>query len=133
MTSPFADYANATLVFEVATGAFTTDNFTGNRKLTRTALTVTAILTEKRMPNLERAPGVDQQAIYLEGYAIEVSPLAPDANPSLLPAEIRPNTWAACTWAGVTGQFYLLLTGRSPYGVANETGDRLRGWFQTKV
>jgi hypothetical protein len=127
MSSPFAGFENAVLMFETATGAYTTDNVTGNRKLTRTSLEVIAILTEKRPPKQARSPGVDQQAIYLEGYAVRVGG---NVETTQLPASVQANTWATCTWAGITGKFYLILTGRSPYGVESVAGDKIRGWFQ---
>lgn len=123
-SSPFSGLQNTVLLFEVAS-ARTTDPLTGNRpKLEPQQVEIQAMLTEKKDPKVERSPGVDGQAIYLEGYAV---------NPTELPANIRPNTWAEATWSGYRGQFYLLLTGRSPFGVEAATGDKIRGWFVAKV
>lgn len=129
MSSPFEGFQNAVLNFSVASGAPpTADPITGNKTYPREVATVEAILTEGKQQGgaekMSRLPGIDQQAIYLEGYAVI---------PDQLPATIKANTWAECTFAGVTGRFYLVFTPRSPYGVEASTGDRVRGWFEAKV
>ena len=125
MSSPFTGYENTTLTFKVP-GAASTDPVTGNKVFARSDVVVLAMLNQKPRTErqLERSPGVDQQAVYLEGYAID---------PSTLPATVKPNTWADCIWSGTPGQFYLMLTGKSPFGVELATGEKIRGWFQAKA
>jgi hypothetical protein len=122
--SPFDGRQNAYLTFEVASTR-STDPATGNRlKLEPQQVEIQAMLSEEKEPEVGRSPGVDGQAIYLEGRAV---------NPTELPATIRPNTWAEAIWSGNRGRFYLLLTGRSVWGVEAATGDKIRGWFVAKV
>lgn len=121
MASPFAAYANATLRFPVASGTLDVNPVNGNVKPGQSFVSVTAMLGQKSRPTQQEIPGVDTTAVYLEGYAVE---------PMLLPSVVVPNSLCQATWDGKAGKFYLLLQGRSPYGVAPITGDKLKGYFQ---
>jgi hypothetical protein len=121
MASPFAAYANATLRFPIASGSLQTDPETGNVKPAKSFLSVSAMLSQKSRPTQQEIPGVDISSVYLEGYAIE---------PMLLPSVVAPNAFCQATWDGKAGKFYLLLEGRSPYGVSPITGDKIKGYFQ---
>ena len=127
MPSPFAAYANSTLRFEVASGALVTNPVTGNVKPGTAIVEISAMLKQKRDPNREVRPGVDTSAAWLEGYVIEVQNAE---NPILLPSVVTPDSLCEARWAGRSGQFVLTFAGRSPYGVAEIIGDRLKGYFQ---
>jgi hypothetical protein len=119
--SPFATFANATLRFQIVSGNLAIDPKTGNQQPGTAVLQVEALLQQKRDPNRTIRPGVDSSAVWLEGYAIE---------PMLLPNVVTPDSRAAAVWDSKQGEFFLELTGRSPYGVAPITGDKIRGYFQ---
>ena len=120
--SPFAAYANTILRFEVPSGELTTVPGNGNIKPAGTAVVqVTAMLLQARPPADTTRPGVDSTAVYLEGFAVE---------PMAVPSIVTPQSPCAATWNGRRGKFLLELTGRSPFGYEDSTGDEIKGWFQ---
>lgn len=130
MTSPFAPYTNATLVFQVSTGTLTTDTL-GNVVPPKSKLTCTAVLkptSSYKQP--EKPAGVPIDAIYLEGNL--VSPLSTSAAISPFHTLVQPGANCSATIDGKTGQFWLLPSPRNPYVVAVDVYivDRLRGWFR---
>lgn len=127
MASPFAPYANASLRWQVPTGGSTVDAATGNVIPETAEIVLTALLNQRggnsrQLPD-SRPQGVDETAVYLEGYAVE---------PMELPVSVVPLSRAIATWDNRHGSFVLLVTGRSPYGVDPITGTKLKGWFQAQ-
>lgn len=132
MTTPFPDFVrNTTLVFDVPTGDLTQDDV-GNAIAETTSIRVTATLKAK-LPSygaaIQRAPEVDETAMYLEGYCLE---------PMKLPLSILPKNWAKATWSNTPGFFYLNDPINPPYGregigaiVEQSAGTKIVGWFQT--
>lgn len=122
MSSPFDDYANATLRFPVATDVLDIDPKTGNVSAQTAIVTVAAMLKEKKnSAQSEELPGIDRASIRLEGRAIE--PLA-------MPSIIAPYTSAEAVWQGHKGEFVLFPGGQSPYGTAEILGDKISGLFR---
>lgn len=125
--SPFAAFANATLRFEVASGALVADPATGNMKPGTAIVEVLAMLDQERSPVTDDRPGVDSTAVYLEGFVVEV---VGAETPLRLPSVVSPNSPCAATWDGKMGRFFLQLKGRSPFKYETVTGDELQGYFQ---
>ena len=133
MASPFPDFVrNTTLVFEVPTGELAQDEV-GNAVAETTSIRVTAMLKVKTLTfsnsKIQRAPEIDESALLLEGYCLE---------PMVLPHSILPKNWAAATWSGQPGFFYLNDPINPPYGregigalVESSAGTKIIGWFQT--
>ncbi|GEM_PF-5708880 len=132
MATPFPDFVrNTTLTFEVPTGDITFDEV-GNAIAETTSIRVTAML-EAKVPaygnTIQRAPEIDETALYLEGYCLE---------PMKLPLSILPKNWAVATWSGTPGFFYLNVPINPPYGregigavMEESAGTKIVGWFQT--
>lgn len=130
MTSPFSDFVNATLHFQVATGSFTRDDV-GNPVDVVQEETVTAMLKKLSAfsaSQVNRLPGVDDTALLLEGYCVE---------PMILPDQVLAETVARATWSGLPGKFWLMSPVNPPYGKQGigaiseaAAGTKIRGWFQ---
>ncbi|MEM7771969.1 MAG: hypothetical protein AAF327_15845 [Cyanobacteria bacterium P01_A01_bin.37] len=125
MTSPFAQFANATLTFSVPTGVLEQDA-NGNMVPSTTSVVVTAMFTVTRSPfgttraRVVEFPGKDVEQIFLQGYAV---------NPTLLPDSINSDVPCSASWDGREGAFYLEFQNRDPFGAYKSTGDELNGWF----
>ncbi|MFN6472606.1 MAG: hypothetical protein RMY36_023435 [Nostoc sp. SerVER01] len=130
--SPFASYANTQLTFQLPGTAQGTDPITGNRMFAAgESLVVAAMLKAGSSYNKERLPGVDPQAVYLEGRVISVSSGGEQIG-LLLPNTIQHEARAAATWDDLNGEFVILRRGRSPFKTEQIIGDRLQGWFEIK-
>lgn len=131
-TSPFAPFTNATLLFTLPSTNSTVDPVTGNRIFEDgEVVTVEAKLKSVSNAKVERMPGIDPSAVYLEGHVTKVT--SPTLTESIiLPDAIKPNDVAVATWNEKQGNFVILFTGRSPYHVEQIIGDRLKGWFSFK-
>lgn len=130
--SPFASFANATLTWTLPGAAAGVDLITGNRMFTAgESLVVAAMLKAASAYNKERLPGVDPQAVYLEGRVVSVSLNGQPEN-LLLPNTIQHEARASATWDGLNGEFVILRRGRSPFKTEEIIGDRLQGWFEIK-
>jgi hypothetical protein len=131
-TSPFAPFTNATLLFTLPSTNSTVDPITGNRVFEDgEVVTVEAKLKSVSNAKVERMPGIDPSAVYLEGHVTKVT--SPTLTESIiLPDGIKPSDVAAATWNEKQGNFVILFTGRSPYHVEKIIGDRLKGWFSFK-
>jgi hypothetical protein len=131
--SPFAGYENATLTFTLpgeATGEV--DPLTGNQVFgSERTLVVVAKLDQNGNPRIQRLPGVDPQAAFLYGRVISASLDGQNLGFNL-PVGLRSNQRAAATWGELRGEFIILLSGQSSWGVHKIWGDRLQGWFEIK-
>ncbi|HEY9849540.1 MAG TPA: hypothetical protein V6D28_08800 [Leptolyngbyaceae cyanobacterium] len=131
--SPFANWGNSTLNFTLpgeATGE--TDPLTGNQVFgSERTLVVVAKLDQNGNPRIQRLPGVDPQAAFLYGRVISASLNGQNLGFNL-PAGLRSNQRAAATWEELRGEFIILLSGQSSWGVHRILGDRINGWFEIK-
>lgn len=138
MGSPFEPFANATIVFQVATGATTTDDY-GNVVEGRKSLKVKAMVKLLNMnPLYSKKPiapmveGLAPDAVYIQGYC---------TSPATLPKTVRGGMWGQMDWSGTSGDFYLEGPVNSPFGrgtgigglVENVTGTKINGWFQIRA
>lgn len=128
MASPFADYANAQLRFQVSSGALAPDS-KGNMRPSKAVIEVTALLQQKRDPNREPRPGVDESAIWVEGYITQIG--ADPEGSLVLPSVVTPDSLCAAAWQGRVGKFQMEFTARNPYLAAIEIDlvERIRGYF----
>lgn len=125
-TSPFADYANSTLVFQVATGSLEPDS-KGNLRPGTSTIELEALLQQKRDPNRESRPGVDTSAIWVEGYITSVT----GQTSLVIPSSVTPDSPCQCVWQGRNGRFYLEFQARNPYLAALQIDlvEKLKGYF----
>lgn len=125
MSSPFTAFVNAHLRFQVATGTLQPDG-KGNLKPGKAVVEVAAMLKQETKQGKEErrkpAPGVDETAIYIEGYLVE---------PLSLPGIITPDTPCQIEWQGRKGRFYVDFTAKNPFLDALNINlvNKLRGWF----
>ncbi|BDA74372.1 hypothetical protein CAL7716_085380 [Calothrix sp. PCC 7716] len=123
MTSPFAQFKNAELLFKVPDGTYTT-NSAGNRISGTKILKIEALLKQskdkgdlaKYAKDIEAFAGADSYAFLLEGYLVA---------PTIYPTELEFLTEADATvtlLAGLPkqGRFKLLPVVDSPYLIATE-------------
>ncbi|PHJ69144.1 hypothetical protein VF14_03135 [Nostoc linckia z18] len=130
--SPFVSFGNAVLTFQLPGAAAGTDPVTGNRMFAAgESLVVAAMLKAGSSYNKERLPGVDPQAVYLEGRVISVSSGSGQTG-LLLPNTLQHEARASATWDELNGEFVILRRGRSPFKTEQILGDRLQGWFEIK-
>jgi hypothetical protein len=122
MASPFVSFANSTLRFQVASGALIEDR-NGNLRPGRLTVTVSALLKQARDNKTTEQPGVDVNAIYLEGYLVE---------PTVLPGSITIDSPCQAIWQGREGRFFYEFTAVNPYLAALNINlvNPIRGWFQ---
>lgn len=128
MASPFASFANAILKFQVASGNLEPDR-NGNLRPGKAVIEVQALLEQKRDPNREPRPGVDESAIWTEGY---ITQIGGDPEGSLiLPSVVTPDSPCQATWQGRTGRFQMEFTARDPYvaAVGIDLVEVIRGYF----
>lgn len=123
VTSPFAPYANSLLRFQVASGELLTDIKTGNKRPGTAIVDVVALLEQKRSPQNKELPGVDDTAVWVEGFLITPRPL---------PGAITPESQCFGTWQGREGRFHLEFTARNPYiaALGIDLVEKIRGYFQ---
>jgi hypothetical protein len=128
VASPFADYANALLTFQVSSGTLAPDS-KGNMRPGKATIQVTALLQQKRDPNREPRPGVDESSIWVEGYITQVG--ADPEGSLVLPSVVTPDSPCAATWQGRAGRFQMEFTARNPYLAALEVDavEKIRGYF----
>lgn len=126
MSSPFAAFANSTLLFQVASGSLQPDS-KGNLRPGTDVVEVTAMLNQKRDMNRETRPGVDSSAVWCEGYITEVA----GQSSLVMPSSVTPDSPCQCTWQGRNGRFYMEFTARSSYLAALNIDlvEKIRGYF----
>ncbi len=127
MASPFAPYANAVLLFQVASGTLAPDS-NGNLRPGKAVIEVRALLQQKRDPNREPRPGVDESFVWTEGYITQVGS---DPKALVLPSIVTPDSPCSATWQGRVGRFHLEFTARNPYLATVNVNlvERIRGYF----
>ncbi len=126
MSTPFAAFANAVIVFQRQTAPPTIDAL-GNP----TAETIDFVLTayvkgagSTAGTGSKEFPGGQDNAIAIEGRC--VSPLA-------LPPDIVPGVAAEALIAGIPGEFHLEATIPSAFGTDSLLGAKLKGKFITRT
>lgn len=117
--SPYDGFENAVLTFSVR-GSASIDPATGNPVEAITTTAVDALLKIKRDPDWQGRQGIDLTRTYMEGNLVD---------PQFLPAGVALPARVPCVRAGVVGEFQLLPIIRDPWGVWEETGDPIRGYF----
>ncbi len=121
--SPFAPYANSLLRFQIASGELLTDPKTGNKRPGTAIAEVVALLEQKKAPKNNELPGVDDTAVWVEGFLVTPRPL---------PEQITPESQCFGTWQGREGRFHLTFTARNPYiaALGIDLVEKIRGYFQ---
>lgn len=119
MTNSLQPLANATLVWQVASG-YTVDADTGNYIPAATGVTYYATLTQKRNPQYDYLLGADNTAVYMEGRL--TSPLALSG--------VTPGSSAAATINGREGRFELLPNEQLVEHYWQFLGTPIRGIFR---
>lgn len=126
MNSPFSNFANATLIFSVPTGAYTEDDL-GNQTPTTSEVTVVANLEQTRATEYDIQLGIDSGDTLFEGFLV---------NPLSLPEGINPLMKATATITSdtvgntVTGTFVLFEKFSSPYVKNIPFLNKIRGAFK---
>jgi hypothetical protein len=133
MISPYSNFENARLTFQIPTGNLIRDEV-GNAVAETKSIKLTAILEMLALQSASKVlkqPGVDETALRLEGYCV---------SPAILDRRILPNNWAECVWSGIKGYFYLDTPinpphGRQGIGALEEQaqGTKITGWFQVSI
>lgn len=128
-TSPFLQYQNATLTFDLLIGSSGV-NATGNRRLTTEPVTVTAFLKRVSLisaSQIQRLPGLNSEADFWSGYAV---------TPMQLPLELKQGDKAKAVISGEVGIFIIYGLINPPYGrsgigavVERTAGTKFTGWF----
>ena len=119
MTNVLAPLANATLVWQVASG-YAQDATTGNYVPLATGITYYATLKQKNNPRFDYLLGADATAVYMEGKL--TSPLALSG--------ITPGSSAAATINGREGRFELLPNEQIAEHYWQFLGTPIRGIFR---
>jgi hypothetical protein len=119
MTNVLAPLANATLVWQVASG-YTLDNVTGNYVAVTTGVTYYATLKQKQNPRFDYLLGADNTAVYMEGRL--TGPLALSG--------VTPGSSAAATINGREGRFELLPNEQIAEHYWQFLGAPIRGIFR---
>jgi hypothetical protein len=121
--SPFAPYANTLLRFRVGDGTLAIDPKTGNRRPGTRLVDVVAVVQQKQRPRNKEMPGVDDLAVWVEGFLV---------NPRPLPPEIVSSSMCFGVWDGRQGRFHLDFTARNPYIAALNIDlvEKIKGFFQ---
>lgn len=122
MASPLSIIANATLVFQVPTGAMGTDSL-GNPRPETEPQTVSAYLKNDRRPRHLYYPGADESQVPMVGYLVE---------PQTVPDTLKHGAVALCTIAEQQGDFELHLPAPSIDLVRQELGDKIYGLFKRR-
>jgi len=119
MTNVLAPLANATLVWQVASG-YAQDATTGNYVPLATGITYYATLKQKNNPRFDYLLGADATAVYMEGKL--TSPLTLSG--------ITPGSSAAATINGREGRFELLPNEHIAEHYWQFLGTPIRGIFR---
>lgn len=120
MISPFASFANATLIFKVS--GSTVINSLGNPQGVVTDLVVTAMLRKSnRQPTNILNPGSDVDLVLLTGRCI---------NPIALPLTVVAESVAQAIVDGVAGEFVLSASIQSPFVSRAVLGQAIEGHFR---
>ena len=119
MTNVLAPLANATLVWQVASG-YTLDAETGNYVAVTTGVTYYATLKQKQNPRFDYLLGADNTAVYMEGRL--TGPLALSG--------VTPGSSAAATINGREGRFELLPNEQIAEHYWQFLGAPIRGIFR---
>lgn len=120
MISPFASFANATLIFKVP--GSTVINSLGNPQGAVTDLVVTAMLRKSnRQPTNILNPGSDVDLVLLTGRCI---------NPIALPLAVVAESVAQAIVDGVAGEFVLSASIQSPFVSRAVLGQAIEGHFR---
>ena len=119
MTNPAPPLANATLVFETATGS-AVDSATGNYVETTSETTYYATLKQSKDPRYDQQLGADESAFYMKGRL--VGPLAFSGVP--------PGSVAAATIENQEGRFELLPTTEMTAHYRQFLGTPIHGYFR---
>lgn len=119
MTNVLAPLANATLVWQVASG-YTLDAETGNYVAVTTGVTYYATLKQKQNPRFDYLLGADNTAVYMEGRL--TGPLALSG--------VTPGSSAAATVNGREGRFELLPNEQIAEHYWQFLGAPIRGIFR---
>lgn len=122
MISPFASFANATLIFKVP--GVTVINSLGNPQGAVTDLVVTAMLrNSNRQPTNILNPGSDVDLVLVTGRCI--SPIA-------LPLAVVAESVAQAVINGVVGEFVLSANIQSPFVPKEILGQTIKGHFRVR-
>lgn len=128
-TGPFADFTNALLTFQVSSAGLVPDKHGFLRPGVAT-IQVEAQLDQNSKPKVERRPGVDTSAIFLEGPLTGVIGAA-EGEELILPSVVTPESPCSIEWAGRRGEFHLEFT--APDSILESLGiyelTEIRGWF----
>jgi hypothetical protein len=119
MTNVLAPLANATLVWQVASG-YTLDAGTGNYVAVTTGVTYYATLKQKQNPRFDYLLGADNTAVYMEGRL--TGPLALSG--------VTPGSSAAAIINGREGRFELLPNEQIAEHYWQFLGAPIRGIFR---
>jgi hypothetical protein len=119
MTNVLAPLANATLVWQVASG-YVIDSETNNYIALSSGTTYYATLKQKQNPRFDYLLGADSTAVYMEGRL--VGPLALSG--------ISPGSSAAATINGREGRFELLPNEQIAEHYWQFLGTPIRGIFR---
>jgi hypothetical protein len=119
MTNGLLPLANATLVWQVASG-YAVDQETGNYVALPSGVTYYATLKQKRNPQYDYLLGADNTAVYMEGRL--TGPLAFSG--------ISPGSSAAATINGREGRFELLPNEQIAEHYWQFLGTPIRGIFR---
>jgi hypothetical protein len=119
MTNVLAPLANATLVWQVASG-YVIDSENGNYVAVSTGITYYASLKQKQNPRFDYLLGADNTAVYMEGRL--TGPLALSG--------ITPGSSAAATINGREGRFELLPNEQIAEHYWQFLGTPIRGIFR---
>lgn len=119
MSNVLAPLANATLVWQVASG-YVTDSGTGNYVAAATGVTYYASLRQKNNPRFDYLLGADATAVYMEGKL--TAPLTLSG--------ITPGSSAAATINGREGRFELLPNEQIAEHYWQFLGTPIRGIFR---
>ena len=119
MTNVLAPLANATLVWQVASG-YVIESGTGNYVATATGATYHASLKQKQNPRFDYLLGADNTAVYMEGRL--TGPLTLSG--------ITPGSSAAATINGREGRFELLPNEQIADHYWQFLGTPIRGIFR---
>lgn len=119
MTNGLSPLANATLVWQVASG-YAMDSETGNYTALSTGITYYATLKQKQNPRFDYLLGADNTAVYMEGRL---------TNPLAL-SGITPGSSAAAVINGREGRFELLPNEQLVEHYWQFLGTPIRGIFR---
>jgi hypothetical protein len=120
MTNSLQPLANATLVWQVASG-YTVDSETGNYIPVSSGTTYYATLKQKRNPQYDYLLGADNTAVYMEGRL---------TNPLAFVSGITPGSSAQATINGREGRFELLPNEQIAEHYWQFLGTPIRGIFR---